>query len=38
MGQSIAGRPAAGPAIMISFIVVAIACAFARSVIPSWRR
>jgi basic amino acid/polyamine antiporter, APA family len=29
MGQSIAGRPAAGPAIMISFIVVAVACAFA---------
>src|SRR5580658_5435302 len=29
LGQSVAGRPAAGPAIMISFIVVAVACAFA---------
>ena len=29
MGQAVSGRPAAGPAIMISFVVVAIACAFA---------
>ncbi len=29
LGQTVAGRPAAGPAIMISFVLVAIACAFA---------
>jgi len=28
-GQAISGRPAAGPAIMVSFIVVAVACEFA---------
>ncbi len=29
LGQAANGRPAAGPAIMISFVLVAIACAFA---------
>jgi basic amino acid/polyamine antiporter, APA family len=29
LGQSIAGRPAAGPAIMVSFLLVAVCCAFA---------
>src|SRR5215472_6990495 len=29
LGQTMSGRPAAGPAIMISFIIVAIACGFA---------
>ncbi|MHB1844876.1 MAG: amino acid permease [Deltaproteobacteria bacterium] len=29
LGQAVNGRPAAGPAIMISFVIVAIACAFA---------
>ncbi len=29
LGQAIAGRPAAGPAIMLSFVLVAVTCAFA---------
>ena len=29
LGQAANGRPAAGPAIMVSFLIVAIACAFA---------
>jgi APA family basic amino acid/polyamine antiporter len=29
LGSSVNGRPAAGPAIMISFVIVAICCAFA---------
>ncbi len=29
LGQVIAGRPAAGPAIMLSFVLVAVTCAFA---------
>jgi basic amino acid/polyamine antiporter, APA family len=29
LGETVNGRPAAGPAIMISFVLVAVACAFA---------
>jgi APA family basic amino acid/polyamine antiporter len=29
LGETVNGRPAAGPAIMVSFIIVAVACAFA---------
>jgi len=29
LGETVNGRPAAGPAIMISFVIVAVACAFA---------
>ncbi len=29
LGQAVNGRPAAGPAIMISFLIVAVACGFA---------
>jgi APA family basic amino acid/polyamine antiporter len=32
------GRPGAGPAITLSFVLVAIACLFAGCATPNWRR